>query len=68
MEGAAAARAGLLRSAEMETFCYVDPSTKDRIPLVGHAIRGLTEGFQGIGRLIRLGIMGLQECKRPRPG
>jgi 3-oxoacyl-[acyl-carrier-protein] synthase-1 len=67
IEGAAAARAGIRRAAEMEAFSYIDESTNDKVPLVAHAIKGVTDGFQGAGRLIRMGILGLEDLLAAAP-
>jgi hypothetical protein len=39
----------------------VDPDSGEMEPAVGHAGVGLTDGFSGLGRLVRLGLAGLQD-------
>ncbi|WP_164012409.1 hypothetical protein [Pyxidicoccus trucidator] len=49
-----AARAGLSRRSEL-TLEETDVDTVESVPLKGHVVRGLTEGFDGFARLLRLG-------------
>jgi 3-oxoacyl-[acyl-carrier-protein] synthase-1 len=56
----ASARAGLTRIGELPGMQLVDPDSGETEPAVGHAV-WLTDGFSGLGRLVRLGLAGLQD-------
>lgn len=56
----AAARAGLIRLSELDLE-VVDEETLENVPLVGHTVRGLSDGFEGLGRLISLGAVALKD-------
>jgi 3-oxoacyl-[acyl-carrier-protein] synthase-1 len=56
----AAARAGLSRRAQLE-LREPDLETLESVPLKGHAVQGLTDGFDGTGRLMRLGDAALAD-------
>lgn len=53
VHGCAAARAGVSRLVPVD-LAVEDPESGLEVPLQGHAVRGLTEGYAGIGRLWRL--------------
>ncbi|ATB34083.1 hypothetical protein [Melittangium boletus] len=50
----ASARVGMTRWTQLDIE-EPDLDTLESVPLKGHAVRGLTDGFDGIGRLLRLG-------------
>ncbi|WNG48314.1 hypothetical protein F0U60_32430 [Archangium minus] len=56
----AAARAGLSRWAELDVLVS-DEEALESVPLKGKSIPWLTEGFEGIGRFIRLGQAALAD-------
>lgn len=60
VQACAAARAGLTRWTELDAEVS-DEDTLELEPLRGHAVRGLTEGFEGTGRLVRLGNAALED-------
>ena len=63
---AAAARAGLVRPALLPV--WVDNAeTRDPEPVVGHAVAGLADGFEGTGRLLRLAELALVDLVRTTP-
>ncbi|NMO20774.1 hypothetical protein HPC49_25715 [Pyxidicoccus fallax] len=49
----AAARAGINRWSDLDVDA-MDDAEVNAVPLQGHAIQGLTEGFAGLGRFLRL--------------
>ncbi|QRK12591.1 hypothetical protein JQX13_22715 [Archangium violaceum] len=51
--GCAAARAGVTRLSHLEIE-ESDVKTLESVPLKGHTVRGFTDGFEGVGRLLRL--------------
>ncbi|GHG84319.1 TIGR02270 family protein [Comamonas sp. JC664] len=59
----AAARAGLVHATELEGCEALDPSDGQSYPVRGHAIAALTRGFNGLGRLARLGEAALRELR-----
>jgi 3-oxoacyl-[acyl-carrier-protein] synthase-1 len=65
-QAAAAARAGILRLRELDgvDYLYLDQDTNAPTPLVGHPISGITSGFAGIGRLVRLSALALEDLKQ----
>lgn len=50
----AAARAGLSRAAELDTFSVYSEEEWAEVPVVGHRVAGFADGFEGIGKLVRL--------------
>jgi len=58
----ASERAGIARATELE-FTTIDSETKDREPVVGHPLALGTRGFQGKGRLLRIGQLALEELQ-----
>lgn len=60
----AAARAGLSRAAPLDTFAVYDEEAWADLPVIGHAVPGLADGFEGLGKLIRLGAAGLVDACR----
>ncbi|WHZ21857.1 MAG: hypothetical protein OJF47_000969 [Nitrospira sp.] len=59
----AAARAGLSRAAELDNYTLWDEQSKAPIPMIGHRVTQGAGGFQGIGRLARLGTIALQDLQ-----
>jgi uncharacterized protein (TIGR02270 family) len=57
----AASRAGVLRISELDTLQLWDPRSEALEPAKGHAAVPLTRGFQGVGRLARLGAAALRD-------
>lgn len=58
---AAAARAGLASARALADAPYIDEETNDIALLVGYPISGVTDGFEGLGRLCRMGIAALHD-------
>jgi 3-oxoacyl-[acyl-carrier-protein] synthase-1 len=56
----AAAKAGLTRTRPCEYTAF-DPVSDEPEPVLGHAVSTLTDGFRGIGRLLRLAVPALQQ-------
>lgn len=56
----ASARAGATHWSQLDIE-EPDLDTLESIPLKGHAVRGLTDGFEGVGRLLRLGDAALTD-------
>ena len=56
----AAARAGLSRRAEL-AIEEADVDTLETVPLRGHVVQGITNGFDGFARLLRLGDLALED-------
>ena len=57
----AAARAGITRVNDIETYSVFNEDEWQSENISGHSIPFFTEGFDGKGRLIRLGIPALEE-------
>lgn len=51
----AAIRAGVSRPRPLEDFKLLDEDTGELVPVTGHPVRGVTEGFGIVGRWMRLG-------------
>ncbi|MFE8603868.1 hypothetical protein [Archangium violaceum] len=65
VEGSCAAiRCGITRPHSIDGMNVWDPEAEREVPLVGHPIAGLTDGFQGIGRWFRLGRYALLDLLR----
>ncbi|NTX67281.1 hypothetical protein HUA74_42190 [Myxococcus sp. CA051A] len=62
-QAAAAARAGIVRASELALSTCLDEVTSERVALVGHTAGPLTEGFEGIGRLVQLGVAALEDLE-----
>jgi 3-oxoacyl-[acyl-carrier-protein] synthase-1 len=56
----ASARAGVTQWTQLDLE-EPDLDTLESVPLKGHAVRGLTDGFDGIARLLRLGDAALAD-------
>ncbi|WP_158623327.1 TIGR02270 family protein [Corallococcus sp. CA053C] len=57
----AAARVGVARPGAMEGTPVVDEDSGEELPVTGHSIPHLTQGFSGVGRLVRLGVAALAD-------
>ncbi|PTL75617.1 TIGR02270 family protein [Vitiosangium sp. GDMCC 1.1324] len=57
----AAARVGVARPGALEGTPAVDEDSGEELPVTGHAIPHLTQGFSGVGRLVRLGVAALAD-------
>lgn len=60
----AAARAGLKRVKEIRGAVSWNQEEAEVEPVLGHALSGFTDGFLGVGRLVRLGALGLADLAR----
>ncbi|WP_437720614.1 hypothetical protein [Sorangium sp. So ce861] len=60
---AAAMRAAINRGHEMPDWPYNDDATNTEALLVGHPASGVTDGFEGLGRLVRLGAAALMDLR-----
>jgi 3-oxoacyl-[acyl-carrier-protein] synthase-1 len=61
---AAAARAGVMRLREIAGTGSANSTTGIVEPAIGHYIKGYTDGFSGLGRLVRLGLGALSDLRR----
>ncbi|WP_426755748.1 TIGR02270 family protein [Myxococcus sp. Y35] len=59
----AAARVGVGRPGALEDFTFVDEDSGEELPVTGHAIPHLTQGYSGVGRLVRLGAIALADLQ-----
>lgn len=57
----AAIRAGLTRPRPLAYFSLVDPKSGEPSPLIAHPIRGFSDGFQLVGRWLRLAHAAIRE-------
>ena len=68
-QACAAIRANVVRSAPIQPAVTVmDVASNEPGLVVGCPVRGLTNGFQGLGRLKRLGAAALRDLQREVPG
>ncbi len=58
---AAAARAGLSRVTDLPDLTYVDEQTQERTPASGVPVVGVTDGFEGPGRIARMSQIAVEE-------
>ena len=63
----AAARAGLVRSRELDDFPVRSPDGEVQ-GVVGHAVPGIADGFEGEARLLRIAGAALSDLRRQAPG
>ncbi|MGH0034601.1 MAG: hypothetical protein ACQGVK_06200 [Myxococcota bacterium] len=63
----AAERAGLSRAAPLEDRFGWNPDEAEAVPLSGHCVRDRTAGFEGVGRLLRLGTAALDDLLTRAP-
>ena len=62
VQSCAAARAGIMRCVELQDLHTFDADEPfERVPLRGHPIQGLTDGFQGMARSLRLATAALSD-------
>lgn len=61
VESCAAIRAGLSRPAPIEHHLLLDEDTQENVPLVGHPLRGIGDGFFGPGLWVRLARLCMAE-------
>ncbi|NVJ24057.1 MULTISPECIES: hypothetical protein [Myxococcus] len=60
----AAIRCGLSRPRPIGDVVVWDADAQDEVPLIGHPVEGVTEGFQGLGRWSRLARLALSDLIR----
>lgn len=58
---AAAARAGLSSARDLPDLTYIDDDSKESTPAAGAPIVGITDGFEGAGRLGRMSALAVEE-------
>lgn len=58
---ASAARAGLSRTRDLPDLAYVDGETGEKTPVTGAPIVGVTDGFEGAGRLARMSALAVED-------
>jgi 3-oxoacyl-(acyl-carrier-protein) synthase len=63
----AAARAGISRAAPLDGFKLYDEDAWKEVGVTGHAMHLFAEGFEGFGRLVRLGQGALDDLLRTSP-
>ncbi|NVJ13520.1 hypothetical protein [Myxococcus sp. AM010] len=63
-EACAALRCGMARPAPVEGMTTWDVDVAQDLPLIGHPISVLTDGYQGVGRWFRLGQYALLDLLR----
>lgn len=63
----AAARAGITRIRDVEGVYAIDPISQRAEPVTAHFIKGVTDGFTGLGRLARLGEAALRDLLSTMP-
>jgi 3-oxoacyl-(acyl-carrier-protein) synthase len=57
----ASARAGITRASALGNLRVLDPDTEELEAVTGHTVLGVTEGYFGLGRLVRLGSAGIKD-------
>lgn len=60
----AAARAGLIRAAPLDSFKVYSKGAWGNVGIVGHALQEFAGGFEGFGKLVRLGGAALNDLLR----
>jgi 3-oxoacyl-[acyl-carrier-protein] synthase-1 len=66
VQAAAAARAGIVCARELLCHC-LDEDTREPVPLVGHTAGPMTEGFEGLGRLVQLCVAAMEDLHASAP-
>ncbi|WP_437933923.1 hypothetical protein [Sorangium sp. So ce341] len=61
---AAAIRAGLSRTTLLAHFEVLDSETHESLPLTGHAVEGISDGFSGVGRWTRMAARAVLDLVR----
>jgi 3-oxoacyl-[acyl-carrier-protein] synthase-1 len=64
---AAAVRTGLSRATAISGWTSIDETTMDSAPVIGCAVSGLTDGFEGIGRLTRMALAAAEDLAGAAP-
>ncbi len=64
VSAAASVRAGLNRAGEVPGAEVLDEETHEPTPVIGHAVRGLTDGFVLFGRWLRLARTAVEDLLR----
>ncbi|WNG34743.1 TIGR02270 family protein [Archangium violaceum] len=59
----AVARTGMTRPGGLDDFRVMDPETREAFPATGHVVPHLTRGFNGLGRMVRLGMAALDDLR-----
>jgi len=63
----AAARAGIVRAAPLDFYPVRSPDDGSVSGVTAHAVSGVTEGFEGEARLVRLAAAALADLQRQSP-
>ena len=61
-DACASMRAGLARPSSIEGYLLLDEETQEAVPLVGHPIKGITEGFYAAGLWVRMARLSLEDA------
>jgi 3-oxoacyl-[acyl-carrier-protein] synthase-1 len=64
VQAAAAFRCGLSRAQELTDWPYFDEETRDEQFFIGLPVAGVTDGFQEIGRFLKMGVNALADMQR----
>ncbi|MCP3143937.1 hypothetical protein [Pyxidicoccus xibeiensis] len=67
VQAAAAARAGIVRTGELTGCWHLDDELNEPIPVTGHPAAWLTDGFEGLGRFMQLGVSALTDLLATSP-
>ncbi|MEW5801041.1 MAG: hypothetical protein AB1847_02945 [bacterium] len=59
----AAARGGLSRATELD-YTVVNTEDNQPEPVMGHAVPSMTRGFEGVGRMLRLGQLAFEDFRK----
>jgi 3-oxoacyl-[acyl-carrier-protein] synthase-1 len=57
----ASLRAGLTRATTLQVPPQLDRRTAEAVPVSGHPVVGITDGYQGVARYLRLGLPALED-------
>lgn len=63
-DSSSAFRCGMLRGQELQDWPYFDEDTLHEQFLIGYPAAGINNGFQGLGRYIKLGALALSDLQR----
>lgn len=61
LTSATSMKAGIIRISALQNLQVLDVETDEVEQATGQSISGLTDGFSGLGRLVRLGVAGLDD-------
>lgn len=64
LDAAAAFRCGLSKGQELTDWPYFDEETLHEHLLIGHPAAGLSDGFQGLGRFVKMGAYALEDMRQ----